>query len=58
MGELTRFASQRKNTTSALLRRVVIIDSRENIPTVGAIGELEKHVPVVGVRVGKQLPTD
>ena len=58
MEKLTRFASNRKNTTSALLRRVLIVDSREALPSVGEMDALGKHVPVVDVRIGKELPTD
>ena len=58
MEELTRFASDRKNTTSAKLRRVVIIDSQGNLPTIASIDTLGEHVPIVDIRVGKELPTD
>lgn len=58
MEELTRFASGRRNTTSALLRRVVIIDSKGNLPNVASINALEEYVPVVDVYIGKTLPKD
>jgi hypothetical protein len=58
MEALTRFASDRKNTTSAWLRRVVIVDSRGKLPTEASIDALGKHVPDVDIRVGKKLPTD
>jgi len=58
MEELTRFASGRRNTTSALLRRVVIIDSKGNLPSVASINALEEYVPVVDVCIGKTLPKD
>jgi len=58
MEGLTLFASNRKNTTSALLRRVVIVDSKENLPSVDSMDALGKHVPIVDVRIGKELPTD
>ena len=58
MEELAQFASNRKETSSAQLRRVVIVDSRGNLPSVSSIEELEKHVPIVNVSLGKELPTD
>ena len=57
MEGLTRYASNRKNTTSVWLRRVVIVDSREHIPTEDSIKALEEHVSVE-VRLGKELPRD
>ena len=56
MGELTRFASDRKNTTSARLRRVVIIDSGGNFPSAASIDALKKQVPTVDVRREKKPP--
>ena len=59
--ELVRFASDRKNTTSAWLHRVVIVHSGVNfsgLSTVTSTHELEKHVPIVEVRVGRDFPTD
>ena len=58
MEELMRFASGRRNTSSAWLHRMVIVDSRGNLPNVGSLDALEKYVPVVDVRVGKELPKD
>ncbi|KAF9649588.1 hypothetical protein BDM02DRAFT_3186215 [Thelephora ganbajun] len=58
MGGLTRFSSNRRNTTSAWLHRVVIANSKGNLPSVTSINALENHVPVVDVRIAKQLPTD
>ena len=58
MEELVRFSSDRKNTTSAWLHRVVIVNSRGQFPPFALIGELKKHVPVVDVRVGEKLPSD
>ena len=58
MEALTKFASNRKNTTSAWLHRVVIVDSKENLPTTASINALGKHVPDVDIRVGERLPTD
>lgn len=56
MEKLIRFSSKRK--TSVRLHRVVIINSRGNLPSVASIGLLEKHVPVVEVLVGRALPSD
>jgi len=58
MKELTQFASDRKNTTSARLHRVIIVDSGGKFPSATSIDALEKHVPIVDVRRGKKLPTD
>lgn len=56
--KLTRFSSNRKNTTSARLLRVAIVNSKGQLPTSTMINELGKHVPDVDVRVGKELPPD
>ena len=58
MEELAQFASDRRKTTSAWLRRVVIVDSKVDLPSTGSMDALGKHVPIVDVRVGKELPTD
>ena len=58
MEELARFASSRKNTTSAWLYRVVIVNSKVELPSIASINELGKHVPVVDARIGKELPVD
>jgi len=58
MEELTLFASARKYTTSARLRRVVIVDSGGKFPSAASIDALEKQVPIVDIRRGKELPTD
>jgi len=58
MEKLTRFASGRKNTTSARLYRVVIVDSGGVFPSADLIDALEEHVPIVDARRGKKLPTD
>ena len=55
---LTRFASNRKNTTSTRLHRVVIVDSGGKFPSAASIDALEKHVPAVDVVRGEKLPTD
>jgi len=54
--ELARFASGRKNTPSAPLHRVVIVDSEGNRPGIASVDALEKHVPVVDIRMGEELP--
>ena len=58
MEELTRFASNRKDTTSAWLYRVVIVSSNGNLPSVTSIDALGDHVPAVDARIAKKLPTD
>ena len=58
MDRLTQFASDRANTTSASLQRVVIIDSNREFPSVTSIERLRKHVPVVEVMEGCRLPMD
>jgi len=49
MEELTRFASDRRNTTSAWLRRVVIGPRDGKFPTADSIRRLGEHVPIVDV---------
>ena len=56
--ELRQFASDRKSTASAQLYRVVIVNSKGELPSVSSIDALEKHVPVVDVRMGKEFPKD
>ena len=58
MEGLTRFASDRKRTTSAWLHRVVIIHSDGILPNITSIRGLRSHVPVVDVRIAEGLPTD
>ena len=58
MKELTQFAFDRKNTTSAWLDRVVIIHRGGILPNIASIRGLEEHVPVVDVRTGVELPAD
>jgi hypothetical protein len=55
MEKLAQFSSKRKNTTSAQLHRIVILNSKGIFPSLASIG---KHVPVVEARVGKTLPPD
>ena len=58
MEKLTRYASDRKGTTSAWLHQVMIINSDGMLPSVASIRKLGKHVPVVDVKVGMELPKD
>ena len=58
LDELTRFAYNRKKSTSAKLRRVVIINSTGQLPPFAFIDELEEHVPVVDICLSKELPSD
>ena len=59
MEALTQFASNRKNTTSTWLHRVVIVESwSQNPPSVPSIGALRKYVQSVDVSVGRGLPAD
>jgi hypothetical protein len=58
MEELTRFASDRKDTTSARLHCVAILDRKGKFPSIGLIRELEEHVPIVDVRISTRIPTD
>ena len=56
MEELARFASDRKNTTSAWLHRVVVAHGGGTLPSIASIRRLEEHVPVVDVRIDAGLP--
>ena len=58
MGEFTRFASGRKNTTSAWLHHVIIVHKDGMFPSAASIYGLERHVSVVDVGFGTNLPTD
>jgi hypothetical protein len=58
MEELTRFASNRKSTTSAWLHSVVILHREGKFPSIGSIRKLGEHVPVVDVRIAEELPAD
>jgi hypothetical protein len=57
MKKLAQFASDRKSTTSAWLHRIVILYSN-GTHDANHIHTLGKHVPVVEVRFGAELPTD
>jgi len=58
MEELTEFASNRKNTASARLHRVVIINPKGKFPSIASIETLGKNVQVVDVRMGKEFTKD
>jgi hypothetical protein len=58
MEKLTRFASNRKNTTWTWLHRVVIVHLEGVLPREASFRKLEEHVPVVDVLVDMDLPTD
>ena len=58
MDELAQFASDRDNTTSTPLHRVVVVDSYGELPDEASIERLRKRVPVVEVMEGCVLPTD
>jgi len=58
MERLTRFASDRKNTTSAWLDCVVIVHREGKFPSMASVHKLEEHVPVVDVRIATKLPKD
>ena len=58
MEALALYAYKRKETTSAPLRKVVIIDADGVFPGIAAIRRLAKNVPIVDVRVGEELPSD
>ena len=58
MERLTRFASDRKNTTSAWLHRVVIVHWEGKFPSMALIHKLKEHVRIVDVRIAAELPKD
>jgi len=59
MAELAQSTSNRRDTTSASLRRVVIVNlSNNKLPSVASIARLRKYVPVVEVMEGEELPKD
>jgi len=59
MAALTWFASRREKHTSASLRRVVIVCSLNyQLPSEASIAKLRRHVPVVEVIEGRELPKD
>jgi hypothetical protein len=58
MKELTRFASDRKSTTSVGLHHVVILHREGKFPSTASIRELGEYVPVVDVRIATKIPTD
>ena len=61
MEALAQFASDRKNTTLTRLQRVVIVQERhqsEMFPSIASIRKLERHIPLVDVRIATELPRD
>ena len=58
MEEMTRFASDRKTTTSTQLHRVVIRRVEGRFPRTTLVRKLEEHVPIVDVRDTMEIPTD
>ena len=54
--ELTRFACDRKNTTSVWLNRVVIIHRDGKFPAITSIHELGEHVAIVDVQLTDTSP--
>ena len=58
MEELTRFTSDRKNTTSTSFHRVVFVHLSRRFSTFASTHGLEEHVPIVEVRFGREFPTD
>ena len=58
MKQLAWFTSDRKNTTSAWLNSVVIVNQEGIFPSIASIRGLEERVPVVEVRTAANLPMD
>ena len=59
MTELVRFASRREKHTSASLHRFVIAySSNDQLPSEASITRLRRHVAVVEVMEGRELPKD
>jgi len=58
MEELTRFALDRKNTTSAWLHHVLIVHREGRFPSADSVRGLRQHVTTVDVRVDDKLPKD
>jgi len=58
MDGLTKFASERQNTTATWLHRVLIVHKDGIFPSAASIRRLGNHVQVVDVRMGEKLPTD
>ena len=57
MEQLAWFAFCRKKSTSTLLQRVVITNSKGSFPSATSIATLRKNVPVVRARVGNRPVT-
>ena len=58
MEELMHYASKRKETTSAWLHRVVIVNPDGVFPKIDSIRKLCEYVPIIDVKVGMELPKD
>jgi len=59
MTALAQFASRREKRASTSLRRVVIVYSSSNqLPKEVSIAQLRRHVPVVEIMEGRELPKD
>jgi len=58
MQNLAQFAVGRASSPSARLHQVVIVHQNGGFPSAASIHALEKHVPVVDVRFGTELPRD
>ena len=58
MEKLTQFALDRARTASARLHHVVIVHEDGRFPTAASVHALEKHVPIVDIRFGANLPRD
>jgi len=58
MKELTRFASDRKNTTSAWLHQVLILHKDGRFPSALSVHKLRHCVGIVDVRMEDGLPAD
>ena len=58
MEELARFASDRRNTTSAWLHQILIVHRNGKFPSASSIHKLRRIVKIVEIRMGDELPTD
>ena len=58
MEELIRFSSDRKNTASTWLHRVLLVDQDGEFPSAASIHRLECIVTIVDVRTDDTFPTD
>jgi len=58
MKELSRFASDRKNTTSAWLHRILIVHQDGIFPSAASLHSLRGHIRIVDLRMADKLPKD